>query len=125
MLIDEDAAAAAVDAADRHLDSDDLLRVLARVPRRRWVAVRRNADRIRHEHGLPLGRQEALFPELSRREREVLALLAEGCHNDEIAKRLTISPATVKTHVHRVLVRLGVADRLEAALLYRERVAES
>jgi LuxR family maltose regulon positive regulatory protein len=61
------------------------------------------------------------FPELTAREREILTLLAEGLRNDAIAERLYVAPATVKTHVHRVLRKLGVEDRLQATLVYRER----
>jgi DNA-binding NarL/FixJ family response regulator len=53
--------------------------------------------------------------DLTRREREVLALLAEGTDNDAIAQRLVISPETARTHVQNVLHKLGVHSRLEAA----------
>jgi DNA-binding NarL/FixJ family response regulator len=52
---------------------------------------------------------------LTRREREVLVLLAQGCDNAEIGRRLFLSPSTVKHHVSRVLQKLGVANRLQAA----------
>jgi DNA-binding NarL/FixJ family response regulator len=52
---------------------------------------------------------------LSEREREVLALLAEGLRNREIAERLVISEATVKTHVRHVLEKLHFRNRAEAA----------
>jgi DNA-binding NarL/FixJ family response regulator len=54
---------------------------------------------------------------LTRREREVLAQLAEGRSNREIARYLRVSEKTVKTHVSSVLAKLGVADRTQAALL--------
>ena len=53
---------------------------------------------------------------LSQREREVLALMAEGMSNQLIAERLGISDKTVKTHVSNVLSKLGVADRTQAAV---------
>jgi DNA-binding CsgD family transcriptional regulator len=53
--------------------------------------------------------------ELSKREREVLALMAEGLPNAEIAGRLFISPKTAEHHVSRVLAKLGVRTRAEAA----------
>ena len=54
---------------------------------------------------------------LTGREREVLAQIAEGRSNREIARLLQVSEKTVKTHVSSVLAKLGVADRTQAALL--------
>lgn len=57
---------------------------------------------------------------LTRREREVLALLAEGADNDRIAQALVISPQTARTHIQNVLGKLGVHSRLEAAAFVRQ-----
>jgi DNA-binding NarL/FixJ family response regulator len=54
---------------------------------------------------------------LTSREREVLAQIADGRSNKEIARLLHVSEKTVKTHVSAVLAKLGVADRTQAALL--------
>jgi DNA-binding NarL/FixJ family response regulator len=60
------------------------------------------------------------FPELTTREREVLELLAVGCRNHEIARRLGMSEKTVRNHVSQVLAKLQVTDRTAAALRARE-----
>jgi DNA-binding NarL/FixJ family response regulator len=52
---------------------------------------------------------------LTRREREILALLSVGAGNDTIAQRLVISPETARTHIQNLLTKLGVHSRLEAA----------
>jgi DNA-binding NarL/FixJ family response regulator len=62
------------------------------------------------------GRRDA---DLSGREREVLALVAEGLPNKLIARRLGISEKTVKAHLTRVFERIGVTDRTQAALWAR------
>ena len=50
---------------------------------------------------------------LTEREREIVGLVGEGLSNDEIAERLTVSPATARTHVSRAMVKLGARDRAQ------------
>jgi DNA-binding NarL/FixJ family response regulator len=56
---------------------------------------------------------------LTRREREVLSLLADGSNKDAIAEALAISPQTARTHVQNILAKLGLHSRLEAAAFAR------
>ena len=60
------------------------------------------------------------FPELTPRERDVLDLLATGCRNHEIARRLGMAEKTVRNHVSQLLLKLQVPDRTAAALKARE-----
>ena len=62
----------------------------------------------------------AAEPELTDREAEVLHLIAQAMSNAEIARRLYIGEATVKTHVSNVLQKLGARDRV-AAVVYAHR----
>jgi len=57
---------------------------------------------------------------LTEREREVMALVAEGLSNEEIASRLFVSPATAKTHVSRAMVKLGARDRAQLVVFAYE-----
>jgi DNA-binding NarL/FixJ family response regulator len=62
--------------------------------------------------------------QLTDREREIVALVAQGLSNHEIAERLVVSPATARTHVSRAMVKLGARDRAQLVVFaYRSGLA--
>ncbi|MCL4401992.1 MAG: response regulator transcription factor [Acidobacteria bacterium] len=63
-----------------------------------------------------LPQRERERPPLSQREREIVALVAQGFKNKEMAEKMFISEQTVKNHLHNIFDKLGVSDRLELAL---------
>ena len=80
----------------------------------------------RHSSAAPTtaGQDRALPDNLTRREAEILALIAQGLSNAEIATRLFVSEATVKTHVNHIFTKTGARDRAQAvAYAYRHGIA--
>jgi DNA-binding NarL/FixJ family response regulator len=67
--------------------------------------------------GPPVRPAHPLLSTLTEREREVLGLVGEGCNNAEIAERLIVSPATARTHVSRIMVKLGARDRAQLVVI--------
>jgi DNA-binding NarL/FixJ family response regulator len=82
-------------------------------------ALRYFADAARRGRQVS-GAEGDLMLGLSPRENDVLAMLADGLTDREIADALTISPRTVETHVSNILHKLGVRNRAEAAQRYRQ-----
>lgn len=81
--------------------------------------TRRLLDRFLGATGGQL-RDASVLDALTEREREVLVLMAQGLSNTEIARKLFLSEATVKTHVGRVLAKLELRDRVQAVVLAYE-----
>jgi DNA-binding NarL/FixJ family response regulator len=80
--------------------------------------TRRLLERI--AGGLVAPRPVDGLAELTDREREVMVLVAAGLSNDEIGARLFLSPLTAKTHVSRILTKLGARDRVQLVVLAYE-----
>jgi len=100
----------------KDVDADALAEAVRKAARGEAVLHQRVAARL-----MDLLRQESepgadMLESLSQREREVLALIAEGLNNQQIAERLGIGEKTVKTHVSNVLGKLDVSDRTQAAV---------
>ncbi|MFD7460659.1 MULTISPECIES: response regulator [unclassified Streptomyces] len=68
----------------------------------------------------PLTRAGSGLEELTSREREAVALAAQGLSNDEIADRLVISPSTAKTHINRAMAKLHARDRAQLVVMAYE-----
>ncbi|GAA2399629.1 response regulator transcription factor [Streptomyces glaucosporus] len=87
------------------------------------AVTRRLIREFAHSSPAPRGGRRAdpsVLDPLTRREREVLACLGEGLSNAEIADRLAMAEATVKTHVSRLLAKLELRSRVQAAVLAQE-----
>ncbi len=84
------------------------------------TVTRQLLDRVARRLPAPVAMQPDALAELTEREREVLELLARGLSNAEIADILVVGSATVKTHVSRVLMKLGLRDRVQAVVLAYE-----
>ena len=110
----------------KDLSPEALLRTLRGVQRGELAMSRRFAARaLRYfadaaRRGRAVSGAEGELMGLSPRENDVLAMLADGLTDREIANALTISPRTVETHVSNILHKLGVRNRAEAAQRYRQ-----
>lgn len=83
--------------------------------------LRHQGHEAKQPGAAPTQSASAQINSLTPRERAVLALLERGVPNKIIARRLEMSPSTVKAHVHNIIVKLGVRNRTEAALVRYER----
>ena len=125
MFEDDDSVFAAMRAGARGYlvkgsDTEDVVAAITAVGRGEAIFGPSIARRILSFLTKPLSAfDQQLFPELSSREREVLDLIAAGAGNADIAKRLFLSPKTVRNHVSSVFTKLQVADRAHAIVRAR------
>jgi DNA-binding NarL/FixJ family response regulator len=81
------------------------------------AVTRRLLDQFAYRAPAPVSRPAPSLGALTDREAEVLALVARGLSNAEIAAELVITETTVKTHVHHLLAKLGARDRVQLVIL--------
>jgi DNA-binding NarL/FixJ family response regulator len=84
------------------------------------VTRRLIAEFARPDRAAPRPPARERVEELTGRETQMLALIAQGMSNGEIAAHLVIAESTVKTHVNRILAKLGLRDRTQAAVFAYE-----
>jgi DNA-binding NarL/FixJ family response regulator len=106
----------AKDASTQTLVGGILRAVVAGLPLVSGRITRALIGRLRDLHA-GRAQSDAMTIALSERELEVLALIADGMDNSAIAAALFISPETVKHHVHSILAKLGVENRVQAAVV--------
>jgi DNA-binding NarL/FixJ family response regulator len=120
MLDEDDSIFAAVRAGARGYllkgaSPEDIVRGVQSVARGEAVFGPGIAERVLGFFaGIHARPQPAAFPELTERERELLQLIARGARNADIARRLSISPKTVRNHISNIFTKLQVADRADA-----------
>jgi DNA-binding NarL/FixJ family response regulator len=126
MSEDDDSVFAALRAGARgyllkEAGADEILRGVRAVARGEAVFGSRVADKVLAFFAAAAGAPRAAvpFPALTDREREVLDLVAQGCDNTTIGRRLFLSPKTVRNHVSACLQKLQVASRAEAVAVAR------
>lgn len=124
MYEDEDSLREAMRAGARGYlvkgsDEDAIVRAVAAAASGQAVFSPSVAGRLIRSFSAPRPAPAVPFPELTDREREVLALLAEGCDNATIARRLFVSTKTVRNHGSNVFTKLQVTTRSEAIVAAR------
>lgn len=126
MFDDDDSVLAAMRAGARGYilkgaEGDETIRAIQAVSSGEAIFSPTIARRLVHYFGGPQPNPIVqAFPQLTEREREVLALLGQGYTNATIAERLVLSPKTVRNHVSVIFSKLQVAGRSEAIVLARD-----
>lgn len=112
--------AGAAGVLNKSSDVSTILDAIRRLHRgERLIAPDEAAEALRltQTSGLERQREAALLDSLTPREREILEILAEGLADKEIASRLGVSTATVRTHVNAILAKTGARSRTQALIL--------
>lgn len=104
----------------KEANEDEVLRAIRAVARGEAIFGPTIASRMVHFFSKPRKEADALFPELTDREREILDLIARGETNTAIVQRLVLSPNTVRNHISNIFSKLQVADRAEAIIRARD-----
>lgn len=126
MFEDDDSVFAAMRAGARGYvlkgaDQEEMLRTIQAVARGEALFGPAIAARLQSYFSLPKpNAPPEAFPDLTEREREVLALLAQGFNNGDIARQLHLSQKTVRNHCSNIFSKLQVADRAQAIIRARE-----
>lgn len=126
-MFDDDSVFAAMRAGARGyllkgVEGDETLRAIRSVAAGQAIFSPNIAERLLQYFATAPKTQtsEALFPDLTPRELEVLQLIAQGLTNNAIAEKLVLSPKTVRNHVSTIFSKLQVANRAEAIVRARE-----
>ena len=117
---DEEIGVAAVRAAAKNATDAVLAEVLTLAAGMRSARMATAAEAASTQRGVTLRRTSRATAGLTRREAQVLQLMAQGRNNAELAAELFLAPATVKTHINHIFTKLQVSTRVQAVLKYRE-----
>ena len=117
---DEELGVAAIRAAAKNATDRVLAEVLALAADMRSARIAAEAKAASTQRGVTLRRKPRATAGLTRREGQVLQLMAQGKNNAELAAELYLAPATVKTHINHIFTKLQVTTRVQAVLKYRE-----
>jgi DNA-binding NarL/FixJ family response regulator len=104
----------------KEADAAEIARAVHAVAGGEAVFGARIADKVLRFFSAASSAAVTPFPQLTTREREVITLVAQGCDNPTIARRLFLSDKTVRNHVSACLAKLQVASRAEAVALARD-----
>ena len=113
-------AAPAIRAAGRRASDDTLARILTLTQGTRGSTYATAVSDVQKKRPRVEFAPGPVLPQLTKRERQILRLMAEGRRNNDIAAELFLSLLTVKTHVNHVFTKLGVKTRVQAVLAYKE-----